>query len=150
MLILLALLITSSFAVVLFYFDEFLFVAPYFTFYLSTDRVATFVLDAAVSVLSGVVLSLSVYQLRAVPNGARRQGKIGVAGIVAALVAGACPCYYLVPLLAVAGGVGGALGALGILFYAYQLPVKFASAALLIFVSFSLERSLRASCAAAG
>ncbi len=131
----------------LLYFDEFLFVAPYFTFYLPADRVATFVLDATVSALSGVVLSLSVYQVNVVHNGAKRQGRIGIAGIVAAFVAGACPCYYLVPLLAVAGGVGGALGAVGILFYAYQLPVKFASVLLLIFVSFSLERTLKASCA---
>ncbi len=140
-------MIASSFAAVLFYFDEFLFVAPYFTFYLPADRVTTFVLDATVSALSGVVLSLSVYQLNAVHDGAKRQRKLGIAGIVAAFVAGACPCYYLVPLLAVAGGVGGALGAVGILFYAYQLPVKFASVLLLISVSFSLERSLKASCA---
>lgn len=87
--------------------------------------------------------------MKAVRNDAKRQGKIGIAGIVAAFLAGACPCYYLVPLLAVAGGVGGALGTVGILFYAYQLPVKLASVVLLIFVSFSLERSIRASCAAA-
>ncbi len=132
----------------LFYFDEFLFFAPYFTFYLPADRVVTFVFDTAVSVLSGVVLSLSVYQTKVIPKDANRQGKLGIAGIVAAFVAGACPCYYLVPLLAVAGGVGGALGTVGILFYAYQLPVKLASVLLLLFVSFSLERSLRASCAA--
>ncbi|MBI3022684.1 MAG: hypothetical protein HYY68_03025 [Thaumarchaeota archaeon] len=148
-LVLLAILIASGLAVVLLYFDQFLFVAPYFTFYLPPDRVATFLLDAAVSVLSGVVLALSVYQVKAVRNDAKRQGKIGIAGIVAAFLAGACPCYYLVPLLAVAGGVGGALGTVGILFYAYQLPVKLASVVLLIFVSFSLERSIRASCAAA-
>lgn len=147
--ILLAILISSSFAVVLLYFDEFLFVAPYFTFYLPADRVATFVLDATVSALSGVVLSLSVYQAKVVPKDAKRQGKVGIAGIVAAFVAGACPCYYLVPLLAVAGGVGGVLGAVGILFYAYQLPVKLASVVLLISVSFSLERTLKASCATA-
>ncbi len=67
-------------------------------------------------------------------------------GIFPALVAGACPCYYLVPLLAVAGGVGGVLGAVGIAFYTYQIPVKIASLALLAFVSLSLERSLAASC----
>ena len=146
--VLLAISIALGFTILLSYFDQFLFFTPYVTFYLPTGRAATFFLDVAVSVLSGIVLSLSVFQLETIPSGAKRGGKVGIAGMVAAFVAGACPCYYLVPLLVVAGGVGGALGTVGILFYAYQLPIKFASVILLIVVSFSLERSLRAYCPA--
>jgi hypothetical protein len=91
-------------------------------------------------------MALSIYQVRNVPRLATNQGKAGLGGIIIAIVAGACPCYYLVPLLAVAGGAGGALAAIGILFEVYQLPIKLVSLALLGTVAFSLERSLRAMC----
>ena len=66
--------------------------------------------------------------------------------MLAAVVAGACPCYYLVPLLALAGGAGGVLGALGIFLYNLQIPIKLLSLALLGFVLLMLERSLVAYC----
>jgi hypothetical protein len=75
------------------------------------------------------------------------QARAGLGGIVIAFVAGACPCYYLVPLLAVAGGAGGTLVTVGIIFEAYQIPLKLISVALLGTVMYTLERSLRAACA---
>jgi hypothetical protein len=115
--------------------------------YVPPDGVGLFSLDVLLSALSGVVLALSIYQMRnVVPCMGKNQGKTGLSGIIIALVAGACPCYYLVPLLAVAGGAGGALAAAGIQFEAYQLPIKLVSLAPLGTVAFSLERSLRATC----
>jgi len=75
-----------------------------------------------------------------------RERLTGVLAIVAALIAGACPCYYLVPVLTIAAGVGSALGAIGILLNDYQLEVKTASALLLLFVSWGLEKNARISC----
>ncbi len=92
-----------------------------------------------------MVIGASVYGIRNLRKGGS-QARGGVAGILIALVAGACPCYYLLPLLAVAGGAGGALGVLGIYMNAYQLPIKILSLGLLGAVAISLERSLRASC----
>jgi hypothetical protein len=141
-----ALGIASAFGAMFLYFNEFLFVAPYFVLSVPASGIGLFALDILLSALSGVVMALSTYQLRNFPRIARNQGKVGLSGIVVAIVAGACPCYYLVPLLAVAGGAGGALVAVGILFEAYQLPIKLFSLALLGTVVFTLERSLRAMC----
>ncbi len=114
---------------------------------MTADTVPYLALDLAVSLLSGVVIVLSIYQLRNTPFRKSAGSGIGLAGIVAALVAGACPCYYLVPLLVVAGGAGGVLGAVGIFFYSIQIPIKLASLALLAVTTLVLERSLRAACA---
>jgi hypothetical protein len=62
-------------------------------------------------------------------------------GIIAALLAGACPCYYLVPLLAVAGTVGGALGAVGILLNAFQIPIKLGAMLILVVATYKLNKS---------
>ena len=137
--------IALLFGIVLAYFDGFLFFFPYLVFYVPAGELLTLGLDLSTSVLAGIVMTASVYGMRNLRKGGN-QAKGGAAGIIVALVAGACPCYYLVPLLAVAGGAGGVLGVLGIYMNAYQLPIKVISLALLGTVAFSLERSLRASC----
>jgi hypothetical protein len=124
--------------------DQFLFVAPYVVFYVPVTGFSLLVLDVLLSLLTGIVLVVSLQQVRS----ARSMGTTytGVLGIVAALIAGACPCYYLVPLLTIAAGVGSALEAIGILLNAYQLEVKTASVVLLLLVSWGLEKSARMTC----
>ncbi len=129
------------------YLDEFYFVSPYFAAYIDPSRVSVFLLDLLISALSGIVLITSIYEIRTYPDLKGSYRKTGTAGVLAAFVAGACPCYYLVPLLAVLGGAGGVLGTLGILLYDYQLPIKLGSLGLLAFTIFTLERGLRAACA---
>jgi hypothetical protein len=141
-----ALAIAVLFGATFLYFDEFLFFAPYFVLYIPPWDIGLLAVDLAVSVLSGVTIVSSIFQMKNVPRMGSRQGQVGVVGMVAALLAGACPCYYLVPLLAVAGGAGGALATVGILFDTYQLPIKLLSLTLLAAVTCTLERSLRASC----
>jgi len=141
-----AFVIGVLFASLFLYFDEFYFVTPYFSAYFPTERFPLLILDLTISAVSGIVITLSVYQLRILPGLAAGPRRVGALGIVAALVAGACPCYYLVPLLAVAGGVGGVLGTLGILFSSYQIPIKLVSLGLLAFTAITTERSLRAVC----
>ena len=131
-------LVVVSYGLLLMLIDQFLFVSPYFVFYVPPTGFTILILDLLLSILTGIVLVLSVQQVRS----ARSKGTAytGVLGIVAALIAGACPCYYLVPLLAIAAGVGGALEAIGILLNAYQLEVKTASVALLLIVCWGLEK----------
>jgi hypothetical protein len=124
--------------------DQFLFVAPYLVFYVPLTSLAILALDISLSILTGIVLVVSLQQVRS----ARSKGTAytGVLGIVTALIAGACPCYYLVPVLTIAVGVGGALEAIGILLNAYQLEAKSASLVLLLIVCWGLERSARMTC----
>lgn len=139
-----AILVAVSYGLLLMFVDQFLFVAPYLVFYVPPTGFGILTLDMLLSTLTGIVLVVS---LRQVWSGrSKGSASTGILGIVAALIAGACPCYYLVPLLAIVGGVGGVLGAIGILLKAYQLEVKTGSVGLLLIVSWALERSARMSC----
>ncbi len=143
---LLSLGITLSFALLFLYSDGFIFFFPYFVLYVPFDSTPYFLLDLVISALSGIVTSGSIYQLRFVPYVSSKNAGTGLAGMLAAVVAGACPCMYLVPLLALAGGAGGVLGALGIVLNNFQIPIKLLSLALLGLVLFTVERSLGAYC----
>src|SRR3989449_5941308 len=142
-----ALGISAVFGILFLYLDQFLFLAPYFIFFVPSEGLGLFALDLLLSALSGIVIAFSVFQIRYTPRLSMGQARAGLGGIVIAFIAGACPCYYLVPLLAVAGGAGGALVTVGIVFEAYQIPLKLLSLTLLGAVMYTLERSLRASCA---
>lgn len=138
--------IAAVFGATLLYFNEFLFFEPYVTVFVPREGVGMLVLDLAISVLSGITMATSFFQMSRFPGMSKKSGGKGSAGILIAIFAGACPCYYLVPLLAVAGGAGGALAAVGIFVNAYQFPIKSLSLAVLAAVTYSLERSLKASC----
>ena len=142
-----ALGISAVFGILFLYLNQFLFLAPYFIFFVPSEGLGLFALDLLLSALSGVVIAFSVFQIRYTPCLSMGQARAGLGGIVIAFIAGACPCYYLVPLLAVAGGAGGALVTVGIIFAAYEIPLKLLSVALLGTVMYTLERSLRAACA---
>ncbi|MCS4538759.1 MAG: hypothetical protein HYY67_07885 [Thaumarchaeota archaeon] len=141
-----ALTIATFFGFTLFYFDEFLFLTPYLTFYVPVEKIGNFATDILLSLLTGVVMANSLNQIRLVSSMKSANSKFGVVGIFGALLSGACPCYYLLPLLTLTGVAGGMLGVLGIMLYTYQLPMKLASLGLLALMMFSLERSLKASC----
>jgi hypothetical protein len=138
--------IAALFSAVFLYFDGFYFVSPYLVAYVDPARLPLLLLDLAVSALSGVVITLSVYEIRSFPGRSGAYRRTGFAGIAAALLAGACPCYYLVPLLAVAGGAGGVLATVGLYFFDYQIPIKLGSVGLLLFTGLVQERALRAAC----
>ena len=144
---LLSLAIAAVSSLVFLYLDEFYFVSPYVVSYIDPSRVPVLLLDIGISLLSGIVLVASIYEIRTFPDLKGSYRKTGTAGVLAAFVAGACPCYYLVPLLAALGGAGGVLGALGIFLFDYQLQIKLGSVGLLAFTIFTLERGLRAACA---
>lgn len=69
-------------------------------------------LDLILPALTGIVTAVSIKLVRSVSVKSRGIVKTGSLGIAAAISAGECPCLYLAPLLAVAGSVGGALGAI--------------------------------------
>jgi uncharacterized membrane protein YkvI len=132
--------ILLGYGVMLLFFDQFLFFAPYFTVYVPVSRIANLILDLILTFLTAIVLTVSVRQIFLQRQGGRAS-KTGVLGVVAALLAGACPCYYLIPLLAVTGTVGSALGAIGTFLNIFQIPVKLGAILILAFAACKLNKS---------
>ncbi len=138
--VLLSAVIMVGYGIMLLFFDSFLFFSPYFTFYVSTSEYANFLLDLLLTFLTAIVLAVSIRQISFQRHGGSAS-KTGMLGIFAALLAGACPCYYLVPLLAIAGTVGGAIGAVGILLNAFQIPIKLSALLILVIATYKLNKS---------
>lgn len=137
--LLLSVAIMVGYGTMLLFFDSFIFFSPYFTFYVAASAYANLLLDLLLTFLTAIVLTVSIRQVSL-----RKQGsasKTGMLGIFAALLAGACPCYYLVPLLAVAGTIGGALGAVGILLNAFQIPIKLGAMLILVVATYKLNKT---------
>ena len=129
------------------YFDYFLFFQPLLIFYIPPNGFWLLFIDLILSVLSGLVVSLSVYQLLSQRSKRTRTGgSLGVAGIIAALFAGACPCYYLIPVLAASASAGSLPLGLSVFFNTYEIEIKLLSLVVIGFSMFTLERSLRAYC----
>lgn len=139
-------LIGVCYGTMLLFFDQFIFFAPYFTLYIPSSSLVTLALDLILSALTAIVMVVSIKQVRGDSMKRRGVARMGFLGILASIFAGACPCYYLAPLLAIAGGFGGALGAVGILLNTYQFAIKLASVTLLLGASYGLERNLRMAC----
>jgi len=138
--VLLSMVIMVGYGIQLLFFDSFLFFSPYFTFYVSASAKANFLLDLLLTFLTTVVLAVSIRQISFQRQGGSAS-KTGMLGIFAALLAGACPCYYLISLLAVAGTVGGAIGAVGILLNAFQIPIKLSTLLILVVATYKLNKS---------
>jgi len=138
--LLLGVAIMVCYGIILLFFDQFLFFAPYFTLYVPSSAYASLVLDLALTFLTAIVLTVSMGQIILQRQGGSAS-KTGILGIAAALIAGACPCYYLVPLLAVAGAIGGTLGAMGILLNALQIPIKLGAMLILVVATYKLNKS---------
>jgi hypothetical protein len=138
--LLLSAVIMAGYGTMLLFFDSFLFFAPYFTFYVSASAYASLLLDLLLTFLTAIVLTVSIRQISLQRQGGSAS-KTGMLGILAAMLAGACPCYYLVPLLAVAGTIGGALGAVGILLNAFQIPIKLGAMLILVVATYKLNKS---------
>jgi len=132
--------IMVGYGVMLLFFDQYLFFLPYFTFYVPASAYGSLVLDVALTFLTAIVLTVSIRQIILQRQGGSAS-KTGLLGIAAALIAGACPCYYLVPLLTVAGAIGGTLGAVGILLNAFQIPIKLGAMLILLVATYKLNKS---------
>lgn len=138
--ILLGVAIVVGYGIMILFFDQFLFFAPYFTFYAPSSAYTSLLLDLALTFLTATVLTVSIRQILLQRQGGSAS-KIGSLGIAAALIASACPCYYLVPLLAVAGAIGGTLGALGIFLNTFQIPIKLGAVLILAVATYKLNKS---------
>jgi len=141
-----AVVIMVGYCVMLLFFDQFLFFQPYFVVYVPVDSLGLLSIDLVLSVLTGFVTAVSIHEIKSNANRAGGAMRAGFIGLLAAVFAGACPCYYLAPMLAVAGGFGGVLGLTGIFFNAYETPIKIVSIIILLAACYGLEKAARTKC----
>jgi len=71
--------------------SEYIFLEPYVVSHVPYDRMGGFVLIVAVSVLSGIVLTMNVFRIKALKNQARKMGG-SLFGSILGASAGACSC----------------------------------------------------------
>lgn len=138
--------VSAVFAFVLLFLDAFIFLSPYFTVFLPFERISAVAVDLVLALFTGIVMAFSIFQVRVISNQSNKKTRLGLVGAFTGVIAGACPCYYLFPLLAIAGGVGGILGTIGITFYVYQTPVKLALILGLILTLYTSERLAKSAC----
>ena len=144
--VMLTMAIMIGYCVMLLFLDQFLFIQPYFVAYMPANGFGLLSIDLVLSVLTGFVAAVSIHEIKSNANRAGGAMRAGLIGVLAAAFAGACPCYYLVPILAAAGGFGGFLGLTGIFFSVYEIPIKIVSIIILLAAGYGLEKAARTKC----
>ena len=123
--------------------SEYVFFAPFFTFYVPYDRVIGFVLILAVSSLSGLVIPMNVYRIRTLQNKPKRIGGSFVGSIIGAS-AGACSCGPIgFAVISTFGTIGGVATSLLVM---YEIPPRVLSTAILLYVYYTTTKSLSVHC----
>lgn len=122
--------------------SEFVFFEPYFIFHIPQDRVVSFALVIAVSVLSGLVIPMNVYLIKLVQKVKRAGG--GVLGSVIGASAGACSCGPVgFSIVSTFGTIGGTATAF---LTTYEIPLRILSVAILGAAYYQTAKSLQDNC----
>jgi len=124
--------------------SEYIFLEPYVVSHLPSGSEFGFVLIVAVSSLSGLVLSMNVFRINNFRSVAKRKMSGGVFGSIIGAVAGACGCgpigFAVISTFGVAGGVATAF------LTNYEIPIRLASIAILVFIYYTTAKSLKVEC----
>ena len=123
--------------------SEYIFLEPFLIMYIPVDRVFGFVLIIAVSVMTGLVLSMNVYRIRMFKNKMRKMSG-GFFGSIIGVSAGACSCgpigFALISTFGTAGGIATAF------FTSYEIPLRLAALGILGFTYYITRKALSAEC----
>lgn len=123
--------------------SEFLFVEPYLTFYVPQYLLLSFSLIVAVSALSGLVISMSIYRIRLLRTNMRKAGSSFLGSIIGAS-AGACSCGSIgFAVISTFGAVGGTATAF---LSNYEIPLRLVSIAILAYTYYITMKALRTEC----
>ena len=123
--------------------SEFVFFSPGFLFYVPVYGIANFSLIVIVAALSGLVISLSIYRIRALGIDVKRSGS-GFVGSIIGASAGACSCGSIG--FAVVSTFGAAGGAATAFLTNYEIPLRLVSIAILAYTYFVSVRGITAQC----
>ena len=123
--------------------SEFIFLSPTVIFYVPAYAFADFVLIVAISALSGIVASFSIYRIRIMRNSLKRSG-IGFFGSIIGAGAGACSCGSIgFSIVSVFGTIGGTATSF---LTNYETPLRLVSIAILCYVYYVSAKDITVKC----
>lgn len=141
--IILAAIIFAGLFIPLSILSEYLFLSPYVIMHIDQDRVLGFVLIIAVALLSGLVLSMNVYRIKALQNSRKNIGG-GLIGSIVGASAGACSCgpvgFAIISMFGAAGGIATAF------VINYEIPIRLVALAILVYTYYATTRAISFEC----
>jgi hypothetical protein len=123
--------------------SQFIFLEPYFLFYVPNDEILNFSLIVSIAALSGLVISLSIYRIRLLGESLKKSGT-GFFGSIIGTSAGACSCG---PVGFAAVSAFGSVGGTATSFLTnYDLPLRLVSIGILIFAYYFAIKGISKQC----
>jgi len=123
--------------------SEFIFLQPYVILYVPDYSILGFSLIVIVSALAGLVLSMNVFRIKQLRSQARKMGG-GLVGSIVGAAAGACSCgsvgFAVISTFGAAGGVATAF------LTNYEIPLRLAAIAILLYTYYATAKSLSIEC----
>lgn len=139
----LATVVTVGFFLLLSIISEYFFVQPFLTWYIPSDRVYGFLLIVGISVMSGIVLSMNVYRIKAMRNSVRKISG-GFLGSIIGASAGACSCgsvgFAIVSAFGTVGGIATSF------LTNYEIPLRLVALAILGYTYYATTKALSSEC----
>ena len=121
---------------------EYLFFEPYFLFYIPEYEILDFLSIVVICVLTGLVLSMSIFRIRFLKASTKKL-RTGVLGSIIGAGAGACCGGIGVALISIFGAVGGVATSV---LTNFEIPLRVASIAILVFTYFMIVKDLNKEC----
>lgn len=123
--------------------SEYIFLEPFLIIHVPPEGLLSFVLIIAVSIMTGLVLSMNAYRIRMLKNSIRKMGS-GFFGSVVGISAGACGCGPIsFAVISTFGTVGGIATAF---LTNYEIPLRLAALGILGFTYYITRKALLTEC----
>ncbi|HXG74296.1 MAG TPA: hypothetical protein VNK44_05725 [Candidatus Nitrosotenuis sp.] len=123
--------------------SEYIFTEPYLVLSISEESAFGFALIVAVSVLSGIVISMNIYRIKLLQQKKSKMGE-SVLGSIIGASAGACSCGPLgFAVISTFGTIGGVATAF---LSNYEIPLRLAAIGILAYTYYTTTKSLTFEC----
>lgn len=124
-------------------FSGYIFLEPFWVFYVSESEVFSFSLLVMISALTGIVSSMGIYRIRILRMKTKKMSA-GVFGSMIGAGAGACGCLSMsTTFIAIFGTVGSTAAAFST---EYAIPLRLISIAILGVTLFTMYRGISSDC----
>ena len=123
--------------------SEFIFVEPFFIFYIPSEQAFGFMLILAVSVMSAIVIPMNIYRIRTLQKSTSKIGG-GVLGSIIGASAGICSCGPIG--FALISTFGAAAGTATTFLSNYEIPLRLGSVGILCLVYYTTTKSISSEC----